>query len=101
MSFLITNFHTEVRFVFALSQLMSLPQEMLKNKLVDFVVHFMQEIDSEVSSMKLDVNSRARVVASTFLSQVLFLSFSLSLLFSPLLLLFIAFFSSSESFERK
>ena len=54
VSFLITNFHTE---------------EMLKNKLVDFVVHFMQEIDSEVSSMKLDVNSRARVVASTFLSQ--------------------------------
>jgi len=54
VSFLITNFHTE---------------EMLKNKLVDFVVHFMQEIDSEVSNMKLDVNSRARVVASTFLSQ--------------------------------
>lgn len=57
VSFLITNFHTE---------------EMLKNKLVDFIIHFMQEIDSEVSKMKLDVNSRARVIASTFLSQVLF-----------------------------
>jgi len=54
VSFLITNFNTE---------------EMLKNKLVDFVIHFMAEIDSEVSSMKLDVNSRARVVAATFLSQ--------------------------------
>lgn len=54
VSFLITNFHTE---------------GMLKNKLIDFVIHFMQEIDSEISSMKLDVNSRARVVASTFLTQ--------------------------------
>merc|ERR1712194_76854 len=56
VSFLITNFHTET---------------MLKNKLVDFIVHFMQEIDSEISNMKLDVNSRARVVASTFLSQLI------------------------------
>jgi len=54
VSFLITNFHTE---------------EMLKNKLMDFIIHFMQEIDSEVSGMKLDVNSRARVVANTFLKQ--------------------------------
>lgn len=54
VSFLITNYHTE---------------DLLKNKLIDFVIHFMQEIDSEISSMKLDVNSRARVVASTFLSQ--------------------------------
>lgn len=54
VSFLITNFHTE---------------EMLKNKLIDFVIHFMQEIDSEVSGMKLDVNSRARVVANKFLGQ--------------------------------
>jgi len=54
LSFLITNFHTE---------------DMLKNKLVDFVIYFIQEIDKEVSGMKLDVNSRARVVATTFLSQ--------------------------------
>lgn len=54
LSFLITNFHTE---------------SMLKNKLVDFVIHFMQEIDSEISGMKLDVNSRARIIAGTFLGQ--------------------------------
>ena len=54
ISFLVTNFHTE---------------EMLKIKLVDFVIHFMKEIDSEISSMKLSVNSRARVVATQFLKQ--------------------------------
>lgn len=54
ISFLITNFHAE---------------EMLKNKLIDFVIHFMQEIDSEVSAMKLSVNARARVVATTFFKQ--------------------------------
>jgi actin related protein 2/3 complex subunit 4 len=54
VSFLITNFHTET---------------MLKNKLVDFIIHFMQEIDSEISNMKLDVNARARVVATTFMGQ--------------------------------
>jgi hypothetical protein len=31
----------------------------------------MQEIDSEISSMKLDVNARARVVATTFMGQFL------------------------------
>jgi len=54
ISFLITNFHTE---------------ELKKNKLVDFIIHFMEEIDQEISGMKLAVNSRARVVASTFLKQ--------------------------------
>jgi actin related protein 2/3 complex subunit 4 len=54
ISFLITNFHTE---------------GMIKVKLVDFIIYFMQEIDSEISAMKLGVNSRARVVATTFLKQ--------------------------------
>jgi len=54
LSFLLTNFHTEA---------------MLKNKLVDFVIHFMQEIDSEISAMKLSVNSRARVCATHFMKQ--------------------------------
>merc|ERR1712137_433009 len=48
ISFLITNFHTE---------------EMLKNRLVDFVVQFLEEIAAEVSEMKLSVSARARVVA--------------------------------------
>lgn len=54
ISFLITNFHTE---------------QMLKNKLVDFVIHFMEEIDKEISEMKLSVNARARIVAEEFLKR--------------------------------
>ncbi|XP_072438137.1 actin-related protein 2/3 complex subunit 4 isoform X1 [Chiloscyllium punctatum] len=52
ISFLITNFHTE---------------QMYKHKLVDFVIHFMEEIDKEVSEMKLSLNARARIVAEEFL----------------------------------
>ena len=52
ISFLITNFHTE---------------QLLKHKLVDFVIHFMEEIDKEISEMKLSVNARARIVAEEFL----------------------------------
>uniref|UniRef100_A0A4W3H3F7 Actin-related protein 2/3 complex subunit 4 n=1 Tax=Callorhinchus milii TaxID=7868 RepID=A0A4W3H3F7_CALMI len=55
ISFLITNFHTE---------------QMYKHKLVDFVIHFMEEIDKEVSEMKLSVNARARIVAEEFLKNV-------------------------------
>ncbi|ODM93883.1 Actin-related protein 2/3 complex subunit 4 [Orchesella cincta] len=52
ISFLITNFHTE---------------QMLKHKLVDFVIHFMEEIDKEISEIKLAVNARARICAQEFL----------------------------------
>ena len=55
ISFLITNFHTE---------------EMLRHKLIDFVIHFMEEIDKEISEMKLCVNSRARICAEEFLKKV-------------------------------
>ncbi|XP_060589940.1 LOW QUALITY PROTEIN: actin-related protein 2/3 complex subunit 4-like [Ruditapes philippinarum] len=48
ISFLITNFHTE---------------QMFKHKLVDFIIHFMEEIDKEINEMKLAVNSRARLSA--------------------------------------
>ncbi|KAG1502294.1 hypothetical protein G6F46_003078 [Rhizopus delemar] len=48
ISFLITNNHTE---------------QMYKHKLVDFIVHFMEEVDKEISEMKLSVNTRARTVA--------------------------------------
>lgn len=54
ISFLITNFHVE---------------EMKRDQLVDFIIHFMEEINSEISIMKLAVNARARVVAKTFLEQ--------------------------------
>ncbi|XP_040264649.1 tubulin monoglycylase TTLL3 [Bufo bufo] len=55
ISFLITNFHTE---------------QMYKHKLVDFVIHFMEEIDKEISEMKLSVNARARIVAEEFLKNI-------------------------------
>ena len=54
ISFLITNFHTE---------------QMFKHKLVDFVIQFMEDIDKEISEMKLTVNARARISAETFLRQ--------------------------------
>ena len=55
ISFLITNFHTE---------------QMFKDKLVDFVIQFMEDIDKEISEMKLSVNARARIVAQEFLKSV-------------------------------
>jgi actin related protein 2/3 complex subunit 4 len=54
ISFLITNFHTE---------------QMFKHKLVDFVISFMEEIDKEISYMKLALNSRARICAEEFLKE--------------------------------
>ena len=50
ISFLITNFHTE---------------QMFKHKLVDFLLVFMEEVDKEISEMKLNLNARARIVAET------------------------------------
>ena len=54
ISFLITNFHTE---------------SMYKHKLVDFIIQFMEEVDKEISEMKLAVNARARITAQEFLKQ--------------------------------
>lgn len=50
ISFLVTNFHTE---------------SMYKHKLVDFIIQFMEDVDKEVSEMKLSLNARARIVAET------------------------------------
>ena len=52
ISFLVTNFQTE---------------QMYKHKLVDFVIHFMEEIDKEISEMKITLNARARICAEEFL----------------------------------
>jgi len=54
ISFLITNFHTEA---------------FLKHKLVDFIIQFMQDIDKEISELKLAVNARARIVATEYLQE--------------------------------
>ena len=44
---------------------------MYRHKLIDFVIHFMEEIDKEISEMKLCVNSRARICAEEFLKRVI------------------------------
>ena len=54
ISFLITHLHLEEHF---------------KHKLIGFVILFMEEIDKEISAMKIAVNSRARVVAAQFMSE--------------------------------
>ncbi|CAI9762794.1 unnamed protein product [Fraxinus pennsylvanica] len=54
ISFLITNSHCE---------------EMQKQKLIDFIVQFMEDIDKEISELKLSVNTRGRLVATEFLKQ--------------------------------
>ncbi|KAI3613367.1 hypothetical protein CBS9595_004200 [Malassezia furfur] len=55
ISFLITNKHTE---------------SMLKHKLVDFIIQFMEDVDKEISEMKLSLNARARIVAEAYLGAV-------------------------------
>ncbi|KOX74872.1 Actin-related protein 2/3 complex subunit 4 [Melipona quadrifasciata] len=55
ISFLITNIHVE---------------QMYKHKIVDFVIYFMEEIDREISEMKLSMNARARICAEEFLKRV-------------------------------
>jgi len=52
ISFLVTNAHTE---------------SMFKHKLVDFIIQFLEDIDKEISDMRLSVNARARTVAQEFL----------------------------------
>ena len=51
-SFLITHAHLET---------------MVKARLVDFVITFLEDIDKEISSMKIAINARARVVAGAFM----------------------------------
>ncbi|XP_047948786.1 actin-related protein 2/3 complex subunit 4-like [Salvia hispanica] len=54
ISFLITNYHCE---------------DMQKQKLIEFIVQFMEDIDKEISELKLSVNTRGRLVATEFLKQ--------------------------------
>ncbi|OQS06703.1 ARP2/3 complex 20 kDa subunit [Thraustotheca clavata] len=54
MSFLITHGHLE---------------NLYKHKLVDFIIQFMEDIDKEISEMKINLNARGRVVATEFMKQ--------------------------------
>ena len=84
ISFLITNFHTEqvgtvdayIVYYYRLTTQAIVDFryttvysfiQMYKHKLVDFVIHFMEEIDKEISEMKITLNARARIVAEEFL----------------------------------
>ena len=54
MSFLVTHAHLE---------------KMWKEKLIDFIIDFMEDIDKEISAMKLAVNARARLIATEFFKE--------------------------------
>ena len=54
ISFLVTHVHVE---------------QFVPEKLIDFIVAFMEDIDKEISEQKLSVSSRGRVVANDFLKQ--------------------------------
>ena len=53
ISFLVTNFHLE---------------NMIVDKLIDFICEFIKEVDKEISEMRLMLNSRANLCAKNFLS---------------------------------
>jgi hypothetical protein len=55
ISFLITNKHLE---------------SMWRHKLVDFVIQFMQDIDREISAMKISVNARARAIGKELMQEL-------------------------------
>jgi actin related protein 2/3 complex subunit 4 len=44
-------------------------ETMWKHKLIDFIIQFMDDIDKEISGMKIAINARARVVATEFMKQ--------------------------------
>jgi len=55
LSFLITNFHLE---------------QLNKNELVAFIIHFIKVIDADVSDMKIHVHTRANLVAQQFATKM-------------------------------
>ncbi len=55
LSFLLTHAHLE---------------GMVKARLVDFVVAFLEDIDREISAMKIAINARARIIATAFMEGV-------------------------------
>ena len=45
-------------------------ERMWKHKLIDFIIQFMEDIDKEISGMKIAINARARLVASEYMKQL-------------------------------
>mmetsp|Transcript_8851 Transcript_8851/g.13102 ORF Transcript_8851/g.13102 Transcript_8851/m.13102 type:complete len:90 (+) Transcript_8851:447-716(+) len=56
ISFLVTNNHL---------------RNFTKKKIADFIIHFMTEVDKEISEMKIEVNARSRFVATEFMREFL------------------------------
>eukprot|EP00440_Ansanella_granifera_P063050 gb/GFBE01068369.1/.p1 GENE.gb/GFBE01068369.1/~~gb/GFBE01068369.1/.p1 ORF type:complete len:173 (+),score=39.89 gb/GFBE01068369.1/:1-519(+) len=54
ISFLITNTHLE---------------EMVKERIVDFIIEFMEDVDKEVKDLKIALNTRLRASASAYMAQ--------------------------------
>ena len=52
ISFLVTHAHLTI---------------MIKAKLIDFVITFLEDVDREISAMKIAINARARIVAGAFM----------------------------------
>jgi hypothetical protein len=40
---------------------------MIKAKLIDFIITFLEDVDREISAMKIAINARARIVAGAFM----------------------------------
>lgn len=55
LSFLITHSHCE---------------DMVKARLVEFVISFMEDVDKEISAMKIAINARARSIATGFMESL-------------------------------
>ncbi len=54
ISFLVSNDHTDT---------------MIRERIVDFIIYFLEEVDKEISGMKIALNARARIVAEEFLKE--------------------------------
>ncbi|CAM9112076.1 unnamed protein product, partial [Ectocarpus fasciculatus] len=54
ISFLVTHSHLE---------------KLWKHKLIDFIIQFMEDIDKEISGMKIAINARGRIIAQQFMLQ--------------------------------
>mmetsp|Transcript_98232 Transcript_98232/g.219315 ORF Transcript_98232/g.219315 Transcript_98232/m.219315 type:complete len:173 (-) Transcript_98232:20-538(-) len=54
ISFLITNTHLE---------------EMSKDRVIDFIIEFMEDIDKEIKDLKIALNTRLRAAATAYMSQ--------------------------------
>lgn len=43
---------------------------MVKESITDFIVSFLQEVDKEISEMKIGINARARGIAELYLKEI-------------------------------